>query len=194
VKIGNKAVVATGLLSFGIALLWIGFHDGASTQYWVLALQMVVGGGGMGLITAPATEAVLGAVPIEKAGVGSAVNDATRLFGATLGVAVIGSVAASLYLRHLVLPQGLPPAAIEVARRSVGGALVLAQHVGGVAGRNLIGAANRAFLSSMAGGLKVGGSVTLAGSLMAALLLPSRPRDAGKSSAQDQRTQPTPAR
>src|SRR5437588_10618143 len=98
---------------------------------------MLMCGGGLGLITAPATEAILGVVPAAKAGVGSAVNDATRLFGAALGVAVIGSIAASLYGSRLgqTIPAGLPAAAARAARGSVGGALVAAQHLahGGLA-------------------------------------------------------------
>ena len=58
---------------------------------------MIVLGVGMGFTTAPATEAIMGVVSKEKAGVGSAVNDATRELGGTLGVAVIGSIYASLY-------------------------------------------------------------------------------------------------
>src|SRR5947207_2208719 len=58
---------------------------------------MAVLGTGMGLTSAPATEAIMGVVPKAKAGVGSAVKDATRLLGGTLGVAVIGSIYASFY-------------------------------------------------------------------------------------------------
>ena len=54
--------------------------------------QMIVIGVGMGVTTAPATEAIMGVVSKEKAGSGSAVNDATRELGATLGIAVIGSI------------------------------------------------------------------------------------------------------
>jgi hypothetical protein len=136
-----------------------------------------MGGGGLGLITAPATEAILGAVPKEKAGVGSAVNDATRLFGAALGVAVIGSIAASLYHSHLTatIPPGLPAQAAAAARGSVGGALVAASSAG-AAGHALANAAVGAFLHSVSGSLKVAGAVALAGAIMAALLLPARPR------------------
>src|SRR5438445_11428331 len=93
---------------------------------------MIVGGGGLGLITAPATEAIMGVVPKEKAGVGSAVNAATRLFGAALGVAVIGSIAASLYGTRLAsnLPHGVPAQALAPAKSSVGGALVAAHSLG----------------------------------------------------------------
>lgn len=183
VRIGNKAVVATGLAGFGLALLWISTVS-ASTSYLELAGQMILAGGGLGLITAPATEAIMGVVPTEKAGVGSAVNDATRLFGAALGVAVLGSIASSLYGSQLAttIPAHLPASALAAARGSVGGALVAAQHLGraglvGVA-HQLAAAATGAFLHSFNGALQVGSVVALGGAVMAAVLLPARPRAA----------------
>jgi len=121
----------------------------------------------------------MGAVPVEKAGVGSAVNDATRLFGAALGVAVIGSVAASLYADRLgsSLPTHLPPQAAAAARGSVGGALVAAQSLG-AAGHTLAASAVGAFEHSLNGALHVAGVIALLGAVMAALLLPARPRTA----------------
>ena len=180
VRIGNKAVVASGLAMWGLALLWISTVD-ASTSYVIIAGQMILGGGGLGLITAPATEAIMGAVPIEKAGVGSAVNDATRLFGAALGVAVIGSIASSLYSNRLgtTLPPDLPQQAALAAKGSVGGALVAAQglqHAGfATVAHGLSAAAIGAFLHSFAGSVRVAGIVALGGAFMAAALLPSRP-------------------
>jgi EmrB/QacA subfamily drug resistance transporter len=181
VRIGNKAVVATGLTMFGVALLWISTVS-ASTSYLEIVGQMLMGGGGLGLITAPATEAIMGAVPTEKAGVGSAVNDATRLFGAALGVAVIGSVAASLYANRLgaTIPHDLPLQAALAAKGSVGGALVAAKDLRdaglAVPAQQLSGAAADAFLHSLAGSVRVAGAVALGGGIMAAALLPSRPR------------------
>jgi EmrB/QacA subfamily drug resistance transporter len=180
VRVGNKAVVATGLAAWGIALWWISAVSG-STSYLEIVGQMILGGAGLGLITAPATEAILGAVPAEKAGIGSAVNDATRLFGAALGVAVIGSVAASLYSNRLgaTLPAELPAQAAAAAKGSVGGALVAAgalQHAGlTTAADGLSAAAVGAFLHSMAGSLRLAGAVALGGAVMAAALLPARP-------------------
>jgi EmrB/QacA subfamily drug resistance transporter len=180
VRIGNKIVVAGGLVLFCGALLWISTAS-ASTAYGVIAAQMVVFGTGMGLTQAPATEAIMGAVPVERAGVGSAVNDATRLSGGTLGVAVIGSVAASLYASRLTatLPAGLPARAVTAARGSVGGAVIAAHQVGrvGLAGlaRRLEDAATLAFLHSFAGGCLVAGGVAAAGAVVAAFLLPARP-------------------
>jgi predicted MFS family arabinose efflux permease len=180
VRIGNKTVVASGLLMFGCALLWISTVT-ASTSYLILAATMVLGGGGLGLITAPATEAIMGAVPKEKAGVGSAVNDATRLFGATLGVAVIGSVAASLYASRLAatMPAGLPQQVAIAAKGSVGGALVAAKGLAdaGLASsaQALSDAAIGAFLHSFSGALLVAGVVAIGGAIFAARFLPARP-------------------
>ena len=98
VRFGTKLVVASGLFSMAAFYLWV-TTSSASTSYGTIAAQMVVLGTGMGLTSAPATEAIMGVVPKAKAGVGSAVNDATRLLGGTLGVAVIGSVYASLYAK-----------------------------------------------------------------------------------------------
>jgi hypothetical protein len=191
VRVGNKAVVATGLAMFGAGVLWISTVS-ASTSYLEIVGQMLLAGSGLGLITAPATEAVMGAVPIEKAGVGSAVNDATRLFGAALGVAVIGSVAASLYQSRLGsnVPPDLPPAAAHAAKSSLGSALIAAQHLRAAGltapARVLNAGAVDAFLHSLQGSLIVAGAIALGGSLLALALLPARPRSVAA-------TEPEPA-
>src|SRR5213592_3456234 len=127
VRIGTKLVVASGLFLMAAFYLWV-TTLAASTGYATIAAQMVVLRTGMGLTSAPATEALMGVVPKAKAGVGSAVNDATRLLGGTLGVAVIGSVYASLYATRLTtaLPAGLPNAVARTAHASVGAALTAA--------------------------------------------------------------------
>jgi hypothetical protein len=195
VRIGNKIIVGGGLTLFSAALLWISTVSQA-TSYAVIAAQMVVFGTGMGLTQAPATEAIMGAVPKHKAGVGSAVNDATRLFGGTLGVAVIGSVTASLYASRLAstLPAGLPARAVTAATGSVGGAVTAAQqasHAGFTQfGSRLKDAAILAFLHSFAGGCLVAGAVAAAGALVAIFLLPARPADPKTQARQLAATEP----
>jgi len=180
VAIGNKAVVTAGLTMFGAFMFWVGTVS-RSTPYLIIVGQMILGGGGLGLLTAPATEAIIGVVPKEKAGIGSAVNDATRLFGAALGVAVMGSIAASLYASRLAatLPKGLPSQALAAAKGSVGGALVVVQSLyrAGLDGpaRAIRFASTGAFLHSMNGAMIVAGTVAMLGALMAAVFLPSRP-------------------
>jgi hypothetical protein len=121
VRSGTKLVVAAGLVSLAVGLAWTSTAS-ASTSYLTIAAQRVLIGSGIGLTSAPATESIVGAVPAAKAGIGSAVNDATRILGGTLGVAVIGSIYASLYSSRLTdgLPAALPPSVAEDAHQ-VGG-------------------------------------------------------------------------
>jgi EmrB/QacA subfamily drug resistance transporter len=188
VRIGNKVIVGVGMVSFCAALLWISTVS-PDTAYAVIAAQMVVLGVGMGFTQAPATEAIMGAVPTDKAGIASAVNGSTRLFGGTLGVAVIGSVAASLYTSRLtaLLPPGLPDRAVTAAKGSVGGAAAAAQqlsHAGLVgAGNRLADAAQTAFMHSLTGACLVAAGVAAIGALLVAVWLPARPR-AGQARAQ----------
>src|SRR5215471_15274833 len=181
VRVGTKVIVGGGMALFAAALAWIAsFTPG--TSYAVIAASMVVLGTGMGLTQAPATEAIMGAVPKQKAGVASAVNGATRLFGGTLGVAVIGSVAASLYTSRLaaLLPPGLPGRAVTAANGSVSGAAAAAQQLAqaGQAGpaRRLADAAEAAFMHSLSGACLVAAGVTAIGVLLVAIWLPNRPR------------------
>ena len=66
---------------------------------------MLITAVGIGLCVAPTTSAIMNAVPDEKQGVASAVNDATREVGAAVGIAVAGSVLAAQYSK--VLAPGL---------------------------------------------------------------------------------------
>jgi EmrB/QacA subfamily drug resistance transporter len=174
VAFGNKAVVATGLLLVGISFAWVSTASTA-TPYIEIVGQMILAGLGMGFTTAPATEAIMGVVPKEKAGVGSAVNDATRELGATLGVAIIGSVYASLFASGIQDAAGsLPAPAADAASDSVGAALAVANQLG-PAGQPLLEASQAAFFDGFQVGCLVAAAVLIAGAAFAARFLPSRP-------------------
>ena len=79
-RVGTTAVVAAGLAVFAAGLAWASTAD-AATPYNQIAMQMLLLGGGLGLTTAPATEAIMGSLSADKAGIGSAVNDTTRELG-----------------------------------------------------------------------------------------------------------------
>jgi EmrB/QacA subfamily drug resistance transporter len=180
VRVGTKLVVASGLFLMAAFYLWV-TTLAASTGYATIAAQMVVLGTGMGLTSAPATEAIMGVVPKAKAGVGSAVNDATRLLGGTLGVAVIGSVYASLYASRLTsaLPSGLPGGVAHTANESVGAALTVAGSVahGGhpTLATAVHDAASSAFFHGFHAANYVAAAVAAAGAAMALVLLPAHP-------------------
>jgi len=184
VRFGTKLIVASGLLFVAGFYAWVSIVVSATTGYGIIAAQMVLYGVGMGLTSAPATEAIMGVVSKDKAGVGSAVNDATRLLGGTLGVAIIGSVYASLYASRLTaaLPARIPQALAHAAHQSVGAALQAAGHLSQVGQATLAGelhrAASGAFIHGLSAGCLVAGGVAIAGAVMAAVLLPAQPEAA----------------
>jgi EmrB/QacA subfamily drug resistance transporter len=180
VRAGTKLVVATGMVAITAFYAWVSTVT-VSTAYATIAAQMVLYGIGMGFTSAPATEAIMGVVPIHKAGVGSAVNDTTRLLGGTLGVAVIGSVYASTYANRLTsaLPAHLPKVLTHAAHQSAGAALTVAGHLEATGHTGLAalvhGAAADAFIQGLSVGCLVAGGVAAAGAVVAALLLPAQP-------------------
>jgi hypothetical protein len=175
VRFGTKLVVASAFY------LWVS-SSSVSTAYTTIAAQMVVGGTGIGLTSAPATEAIMGVVPNAKAGVGSAVNDATRLLGGTLGVAVIGSVYASIYASRLThaLPEGLAAGIARTAHTSVGAALTVAGRMSDAGHPALAAAIHNAASSSFFQGFRaanfVACGVAAGGAVMALALLPAQPQ------------------
>jgi hypothetical protein len=146
--------------------------------YLEVALQMVLLGGGLGLTTAPATDSIMGVVKPEQAGAGSAVNDATRQIGGTLGVAVIGSIFSTLYINRLsdsTVLQGLPEAAQSTARDGLAqGLAVAAQSPPPIAGA-LRDNVSDAFMSGLHAGCLTAAAVCLVGALFVLAFLPSHP-------------------
>lgn len=69
--------------------------------YPIIALALIIFTAGLGLAMPPATAAVMSSVPVNKAGIGSAMNDTTRQLGAALGVVVLGSIMNSVYLSQI---------------------------------------------------------------------------------------------
>jgi EmrB/QacA subfamily drug resistance transporter len=198
VRLGTKAIVTAGLVLQAGFYFWVASDISPALSYGVIAIQMVVFGLGMGLTSAPATESIMGAVTPGQAGVGSAVNDSTRLLGGTLGVAVIGSVYASLYATRLTaaLPATLPPALSDLARQSVGAALGVSGQLAAHGRGAIAGAVHQTAVSAFDHGLSVGcvvaGAVAVAGALLAVAFLPAQPSPSPGSDRQlSGRTAPT---
>ena len=177
-RIGTKFVVASGLTMVAGGLLWIaslGLADG----YRAYLPGLIILGAGVALTWAPTTEAIMGSLPPSKAGVGSAVNDTVREVGGALGVAILGSLVAGRYSGAMgSVTAALPTGAREVARDSLGGAVSVAQQLGGDTGRVLADAGRAAFLDGFGLAVTVAAVVALAGAALAARWLPARASDA----------------
>ncbi|HEY6649970.1 MAG TPA: MFS transporter [Mycobacterium sp.] len=177
-RIGTTTVVAGGLAIFAAGLTWASTAD-AATPYIQIALQMVLLGAGLGLTTAPATEAIMGSLSADKAGVGSAVNDTTRELGGTLGVAIVGSVFASIYSSRLDSSATVSALPAEV-RATMERSMAAAQQVIGRLPQPVIpdvrAAVNTAFLDGMQVGSLVSAGIAAAAAVVVAVLLPARAR------------------
>jgi EmrB/QacA subfamily drug resistance transporter len=186
---GTRLIVTIGLVAMAVFYGWVAATTSATLSYSVIAVQMVLYGLGLGLTSAPATEAIMGVVSRSRAGVGSAVNDATRLIGGTLGVAVLGSVYASGYGSRLTAttPARVPGQASALAHQSVGAAYAAAGNLTRLGhpalGQALRLAATNAFLHGLTIGALVAGGVAAAGAIVTVVFLPAQPSPATEPTA-----------
>ncbi|WP_426571784.1 DHA2 family efflux MFS transporter permease subunit [Aquihabitans sp. McL0605] len=181
-RVGTKLVVAGGLGTVAIGLAVAATATPELGYARVLPAQLLLGLG-IALAMAPATESIMGSLPREKAGVGSAMNDTTRQVGGALGVAIIGSVFSSQYAPAMASSLGglgLPAAGLGAAKDSIGGAFSVAAQAGGnpntidtPIGHQIADAAREAFSHSMGRGLLVSAAIALVGALVALVFLPA---------------------
>jgi EmrB/QacA subfamily drug resistance transporter len=124
-RVGPAPTSALGLLIASAAFGWLSTLDAASS-YWPLLVGLVPLGAGMGLAMTPATAAVTDALPVDKQGVGSAMNDLSRELGGALGIAVLGSVLQSNYRGGLDFSAGMHDALLAGAGTVLAAAIAVA--------------------------------------------------------------------
>jgi EmrB/QacA subfamily drug resistance transporter len=188
-RIGSKLVVAFGLTVVGLSLALFSTLTPHSTTLHIVAITMLMALG-MGNVMAPATESIMGSLPRDKAGVGSAVNDTTRQVGGAVGVAVVGSLLSSRYttvvsetLRGSPVPAGV--------KDSVGRALQVAHRLPS-GGRALVDAASNSFTSAMHTAVGVAAAIAFIGALEVLLFLPARATDDPRRMAVEVPSEPDP--
>jgi hypothetical protein len=146
--------VASGLAFISAGLVCMRVLD-VGSPYLDLAWPLLIISTGIGLCTAPTTSAIMSAVPDEKQGVASAVNDTTREIGAALGIAVAGSILAAQYTNTLsTMLGGFPEQVREPALGSLAEALAVSEQIG-PQGQRLAELAQTAFLQAMESSLLV---------------------------------------
>jgi hypothetical protein len=165
-KYGANRVVSVGLGTVTVGLLLFRLLE-VDTGYPQVLFDMLLLVTGIALTMSPMTAAIMSAVPPRRAGAGSAMNDATRELGASLGIAVLGSLAATRYthsLNHAL--TGLAPADQSEARGSLGGALNVAGRLRGAPAEALTHAAHQSFVNgvhlAVTGGALLAGLATIA--------------------------------
>ena len=173
-RLGSTRVVTIGMVAVSVVLattlLWAPDTSYALLLVWFFALAL-----SMGWVMAPATEAVVGAVPEARSGVASAMNTVARMVAGALGVAVLGSLVSSVYANELrETAPALPGPAGAAAEESIGAANAIAAQLPPEAGKPLLAAAGDAYVQAMGVGLGVGAALMFAGALVVARRLPRR--------------------
>ena len=148
-RFGAHRTVAFGMFSVSIAfalLATLGVHS----AYAFMVVCFIPLTGGIALTMSPMTASIMSAVPARRAGAGSAMNDATRELGAALGIAVLGSLAASRYDGQIAkFLNGLSASQRSTANTSIAGALRVAGKLPPHASAVLTAGAKGAFVSGL---------------------------------------------
>lgn len=163
-NLANKTLIVAGLsvMAAAFAILAVG------TGYlWVLVAMLVMGIGG-GLAGPAAYTAIMNAIPLRHAGVGSALNDTLQQVGMALSIAILGSVLAGVFTVRM------PADAPSAARESIGAAFELGYSE----------VAKVAFTDAVSTGAWVGAGFTAAAALLGALVLRARPQPAAREESQ----------
>lgn len=116
-RLGTTAMVVSGLLILAVAMFIAGQVKVDTPYVGPVVISMILMGLGFAVVQGPATESIMGSVPLDEAGAGSAVNDTTREVGGALGVAVLGSIMTSVYSHRIASRIGSIPDAIMNAKQ-----------------------------------------------------------------------------
>jgi EmrB/QacA subfamily drug resistance transporter len=181
-RLGTKLTVALGLALVAGGLWQISSATVTTTYSGVVAGAVMIGIGA-GLVMPASTGSLMGTLPLEHAGVGSATNGSFLNIGGALGVAILGSVMSTRYQHQLgasasthLLPHSLQHAILG----SLGAALAVAEHVGGLLGSALATTARGAFMNGMSLAMEIATGVVLVGIVVALVVLPSKPLGGGR--------------
>jgi MFS transporter, DHA2 family, multidrug resistance protein len=151
-------------------MLGVGASTTISSGTYFTAIWFAGFGLGLGLAMPQTMNAALSALSAERSGSGSALISALRQVGATIGVAVLGTVLDSVYRSHLAVTH-LPAAAAAAAKGSVVEGVGIARRLGSP---TLLGSARSAFVTGLDTMLWVCGGIALASAILAMLFLPRR--------------------
>ena len=171
-RFGAHRVVSTGMVLVATALfMFRGLN--LDTSYLYVFACIVPLTTGIAMAMSPMTASIMSAVPARRAGTGSAMNDATRELGAALGVAVLGSLAASRYSHSIDRAIATIPSGSQAAvRSSLASALDQAKTLSQADGRAVTLAAERAFVDGIHFAVTIGASLAAIAAIVVFRFLP----------------------
>ena len=177
-RTGPRILVLGSLSAVILGMLALTQLDADSSTLQVAATLFFFGIGA-GLAETPLTDTVMAAVPVDDAGIGSAINDVSRELGGALGIALIGSIVNGFYRSNVAdaLAGQAPAEVIEAARESVGVATITAAQLSPELASTVTAAVNQSFTDAIGAGFIVSIAFLIGGLAIAALMLPNRMRE-----------------
>jgi len=147
-RVAPRWVVSVALL-FSAAAYALVAVLGHHASIAALAFAFVLLGIGIGASETVTNDLIISTAPADKAGAASAMSETAYEIGAVLGTAVLGTILATTYRAHVVVPDGLSSSAHVAAQETLGGAVAAAGQLGGGAGQALLESARAAFDSGV---------------------------------------------
>ncbi|USQ85387.1 MFS transporter [Streptomyces phaeoluteigriseus] len=183
-KLGVKLVVGTGML-IGTAGVFLLTQIASGSTYTDFLAPLLLLGFAIGLSLSPATDTIMDSFPESELGVGGGANDTALELGASLGIAILGSLLATSYKDKLtdLVGGNLPATALDTAKDSVGGGLAVAEQVaknpqgGPQQAQTLVDAVHESFAHAIAHTSLVGGIIMAVGTVVVLMVLPGRKAD-----------------
>ena len=170
-KFGTRWTVTSGLVLVTTAFVIMSQWPTIPSYTQIIA-SMAVMMSGMALTMTPATTMMMSAVPRNRAGMGSAMNDTTRELGGALGVALLGSVLGTAYSSKIAESiSKLPSEVQEIAENSLAGALVVAEKLGPM-GEPLVAAAKEAWMNGLSEAMLIAAGIVAVAAIVSAIWLP----------------------
>lgn len=140
-RVHPRTVTGAGFATVGVALVWLSTVTTPDSAVWLLLLPITLMGVGQAAIWAPIAATATRNLPVELAGAGSGVYNATRQIGAVLGSAAIAVfmdsrlAANGLTFDPAAAPEGaagsggLPPQALDPFATAMGQSMLIAPAV-----------------------------------------------------------------
>lgn len=180
-RIGTRFTVVIGLLMVTAGMVIAGYLTAASA-YPLVGGSLGLMGLGLGMVLPQATNGILASVPTERAGMGSAVNDAMAELGGSMGVAILGSLLSLGYRNEIeaqVQAAGdrineIPPQVVEAVQESLASGSLAVRELAPDLAEPIRVVAGNAFVSGMTTALMVAATITFAGTLLAWWLFPAK--------------------
>ena len=179
--IGTKFTVALGIAIAAAGFYYFATIAAVDVEYSRFVIAMCIVSLGIGLTMAPATNSVMGSVPVDQSGIGSAMNNTMRQIGGALGVAVLGTILNSTYISQInaaAWPPQLPAQALEAIRNSIQGASIVAQNpqLPAQLSKMIVATSRQAFTSGSKDALIVAAIIMAVSAVVTLIILPNRVR------------------